>query len=84
MLITATIEEARRAAAESGAEPAYTQAKWRAMLNAALSEVNSVAHRQREADRKFGESHKMAAGITIARHSVWPALVTEQKETTPG
>ena len=84
MMITATIEEARRAAAESGAEPAYTQAKWRAMLKIALTEVDSIALRQREADRKFVESHKMAAGVTIARCSVWPVLVTEQKETTPG
>lgn len=40
-----TIEEIKRAAAEQGAEPVYTQAAWRSMVNTLLTERNTLQAR---------------------------------------
>ena len=44
-----TIEAARRAAAENGAEPLYTQKAWREMLRAALERADLMQNALLEA-----------------------------------
>ena len=39
-MIEPTMDEVRRAAAEEGAEPVYTQAKWRSYVRFLLKEID--------------------------------------------
>lgn len=40
--MTFTLEEIRRAAAEKGAEPVYTQAMWREMVRTLLAKIDRI------------------------------------------